>query len=148
MSTSDTITWQVREAFQTALSEISVANGYRTDIGLNVHLEPEDVAEDDASILISMTDIQANSDLSISRRQRTASIDIEAAVPSDWSNASKTIDAALDDIEQAITKSRDTCLAPVGVSRITLNNADMPPLADDSTTAIGTWHLEITYIRK
>lgn len=138
------ITWKIIQAFVTALQDIAIANGYQTDLGTEVQDEPASVPDDSPSLLVAMTDIQANSDLTISERQREATVQIEASIPTDYSNARQNAHTALADVERALI--RQTCLAPAGVRSVRLGSANITPLEDGSRAILATWTVDIKYV--
>lgn len=140
------ITWDVISAIKTALEDITVANGYQTNAGAAVSLERLDVQDDATSMLVTMEDLVANSDLTLSQRQRSMTVRIEAAAPANDTTAMETAHKLLDDMERALVDKK-TCLAPAGVSAVRLGNATITPRSDGSEAVVASWSCEITYRR-
>lgn len=140
------ITWDILTAIQTALSDITRANGYASDVGASVVLEPAQVSDTAPGILVTTSDITGNDDPARSTWQRGMTVQIEAHAPATDADGMQTVHGMLDDIEAAM--ARQTCLAPIGVSKAQLSSANITAREDGGGLIIGTWTCDITYRRK
>ena len=110
MSTDTPITWQVVLFLQQRLQAITTAGGYRTDIGTNVFLEKKQFQENDPPfIVVTLVKTQRTGGSNISPLQRTATFQIEAAVPNgvNNTNANQTAHLILADIEEIFSQRAD-----------------------------------------
>lgn len=93
-----TLTWSVLELLRDRLRAITVANGYRTDVGTTVTLEPYQRQPDDGAVLtvVSSDVVPGEADT----RQRRASMEItaEVHVPVEADNAQQAAHRSLADL--------------------------------------------------
>lgn len=92
--------WQVLEATQARLQTITVANGYRTDAGADVRLEPS--ALDAGTRITLYTASTVRPDDARAPGEREVTIIVEAQVPVDLDDAHQLVVAIAEDIEQAL----------------------------------------------
>lgn len=102
------MSWRVQllEAVQTCLQRISQANGYATDAGALVTLEPAPVVAEDGNEFVAVVwNRQARaSDPALTRTHRLTELQIIAKVPATLQDAQARVDAISDDIERAMAE--------------------------------------------
>lgn len=95
-------TWAILQTLQARLQEVSVANGYRTDAGLDVRLErSEEVAAVPFLVLYSGSNVWP--DDARTRGEREFTLIVEAHVPVALADAHERVVAITEDIEDALT---------------------------------------------
>lgn len=107
--TSPPITWQLVQVIATRLSEITIANGYRTDIGLSVYTERTQVEQGSGPFaLVTLTKTTRTG--AGPKVQRTATFTVEAAIPTgvDSTNKMETAHALLADLELALNTQAES----------------------------------------
>jgi hypothetical protein len=103
--------WTILQALETALQQITLANGYRTDIGTTVSMEntqdPEDTAEGITLFSLELVRPAIASNHNTAIRDREFTFVIEAATPCNTTNgvvpAHQRMHLIIEDIEQALT---------------------------------------------
>ncbi|HTL15550.1 MAG TPA: hypothetical protein VL251_10735, partial [Thermomonas sp.] len=93
-------TWAILEALQLRLQGITVANGYRTDAGADVRLEPGDVGA--APSITLYTGATTRPEDARTPGERDFTLIVEAQVPVALDAAHATAVALAEDIEQAL----------------------------------------------
>lgn len=92
--------WQILQALQLRLQDITVANGFRTDAGADVRLERTQETPDGAYLtLYSGSKLRPDG---ASKNEREFSLVVEAVVPVALTNAHQLIVAITEDIEDAL----------------------------------------------
>ena len=137
----DVTPWQILTAVAGQLADITKANGYNTDIGLNSGAEPKQVDQNQPNVLVVTT--QVDKVAGKAQRQRDFAGSIEAAVPADYSNAMQMANEIIDDIDKCMRKS--TCAAPVGVTSIDIATATILNQPDGIASIIAAWSFTATY---
>ncbi|GAB3335299.1 hypothetical protein [Marilutibacter aestuarii] len=94
------IPWAILQAIQARLQVISIANGYHTDAGEDVRIEPSKTDSDAPLITIYSGSIVGDNERV--RGQREFALIIEAQVPVGFDNAHALVVAMTDDIEAAL----------------------------------------------
>lgn len=91
-------------AIATALSGISITNGYNTDAGTRVTREPAPVVGDEAGEFIAVVwgKQTTATDRNLARTHRYTVVQIVAKVPARLDEAQAKLDAITDDIEKAM----------------------------------------------
>lgn len=89
----------IRQALQLRLQGITIANGYRTDAGADVRLEPSSLAAGTRITLYSGGTTRTDGG---NANEREFTLIVEAVVPTDLENAAALVDAIAEDIEQAL----------------------------------------------
>lgn len=97
---------QLLLAVQTCLQRITKADGYATDAGATVTLEPGPVVGDDCTEFVAVVwSRQARaSDPAMVRTHRLTELQIIAKVPASLQDAQARVDAITDDIERAMAE--------------------------------------------
>jgi len=103
--------WLILQALESALQRITIANGYRTDIGITVSLEntqdPEDTSEGITLFTLDLTRPENPNNHNTAIRDRELMFVIEAATPINTDNgvvrAHQRMHEIIEDIEQALT---------------------------------------------
>lgn len=102
------MSWRVQllEAVQTCLQRISQANGYATDAGALVTLEPAPVVAEDGNEFVAVVWNRQTraSDPALIRMYRLTELQIIAKVPATLQDAQARVDAIADDIERAMAE--------------------------------------------
>ena len=95
---------QLLGAVETGLKRIQKANGFHTDAGLAVTLEPTPEKEDEAEQFVTAvwTSQARASDVALLRTHRLTTFRVVAKVPADMDDAQEHLDELLDDIERAM----------------------------------------------
>lgn len=95
------------DAFVACLGRIQVADGYNTDAGSAVTLEPAPMlASDSAFITPVWARQQRASDPALVRTHRLTTVDVMAKVPAQLANAQEVLDAIVADIERAMDEQQ------------------------------------------
>jgi hypothetical protein len=90
------------KAMQVCLQSVQVANGYHTDAGRFVTLEPRQIPESQSALIaLAMDSRDRATDNAVSRTHRQVTVMVVAKVAADRSNAQESLHALIDDIEQA-----------------------------------------------
>lgn len=129
---ADPITFQVLAAVQTVLGAIQVANGYYTDAGLSVELEPVQARDlVDPLIVVSVAGFIRPAEAAMANVARGMSIRIAALVPVTLTDAELRLHEILDDIDRAMADQQaafpERCSFPKFVSATRLQPADGLP---------------------
>lgn len=124
------------EAVRDCLARIQVADGYNTDAGSAMTLEPApQLASDAAFITVVWSRQQRATDAAVVRTHRLTTIDVVAKVPAQLGDAQEILDAIVADIEQAMADQQYRY--PVGYEFPKYQSAE--PLAANVTAGwIGT----------
>lgn len=93
--------WQILEALQARLQGIAVANGYRTDAGADVRLEPSSEALAAPRITLYTASMVRSGEPRASG-EREFTIIVECAVPVSLDNAHALVVAIAEDVEQSL----------------------------------------------
>lgn len=101
---ADPITWTVLESVKTRLASITLGNGYRTNAGLTVTLEPEQIPEgaDDSVLAVVLDSLQKPEDPALRRIGRSAVIAIYAKLACEMDDRQRRLHDILADIDQAM----------------------------------------------
>lgn len=94
--------WQILLATADRLRTISVANGYRTDVGADVRTEPSRFEPEDGPRITLYTGGVVRPDDARSRGEREFGFVVEALMPVALANAQELVTAAAEDIEDAL----------------------------------------------
>lgn len=94
--------WQILVALQAQLQTILIANGFRTDAGADVRLEPSQFESTDAPRITLYSIGMAHDGDPNNRGQRAFTLVIEAVVSTTLEAPHATIVALSEDIEQAL----------------------------------------------
>lgn len=97
------ITTQIRAALATRLSTILVANGYRSDAGLDVREEPSQFLADSQPRITVYPGAKGRPEDAGSKREREFSVVVEGMVPFTQGAPLTAIEAVEDDIELALS---------------------------------------------
>ncbi|AZR24374.1 hypothetical protein NX81_021300 [Xanthomonas vasicola] len=93
----------LRAAVGSCLQRISVANGYQTDAGASLTLEPGQVDEDANAVLtVLVAKQQRASESALTRTHRLTTVLIVAKTPAPLDTAQTQLDALVADIELAM----------------------------------------------
>jgi len=114
MADSDPVTWRLALAIQSLLQTITKANGYRTDIGLNVLVEDDQSDSKLETVLPVVIDVnksQRTAQQGVNSRQRGIDFTIESGTVASLANAKQLAHQILADIEKAMDRQ-----APVSSS--------------------------------
>lgn len=103
MADTDPRSWRLLLAMQVALQRISRANGYYTDAGLHVTLEPRQLLADDEAVALAlaMGAAQRSDDQSAVRGSKVVNIVVFAKVAADADGSQLLLHQLLDDIDRA-----------------------------------------------
>lgn len=96
------IPWQILLALQTQLQTILIANGYRTDAGADVRLEPSQFDSTDAPRLTLYSIGMVHDGDPRNRGERAFTLVIEGVVSAALENPHQTILNLSEDLEQAL----------------------------------------------
>ena len=100
---ADPLSWQLLEAVQEALEQILKANGYRTDAGAAVTLEPGQVLDDATEFLAVVLDsMNASLNPALRVSGRAVVVAIIAKVPTELDDAQLRLHEILEDVELAM----------------------------------------------
>jgi len=106
---------RLRSAMAGCLRRISKANGYQTDAGLAVTLEPGQVNDETASVVAVVIAAQARaSDLAVRDTHRLTTVGVVAKVPAQQGNAQAALDAIVDDVERCMRDQQSRF--PLGIA--------------------------------
>lgn len=99
----------MREAVRDCLQRIQIADGYATDAGDTVVLEPAPVASEDKTAFITVVwSRQQRPDTdAVLRTHRLTTIDVVAKVPASVEDAQTKLDDIVSDIERAMEKDQN-----------------------------------------
>lgn len=102
------------EAYETVLKRITVANGFNTDAGDSVTIEPmpEQEADADAYVAAVWMRQERASDTALQRTHRLTTVHVYAKVPAELEDAQEQLDLLVDDIEAAFQRQQG--LFPTG----------------------------------
>jgi len=93
----------LRAAVGSCLQRISVANGYQTDAGASLTLEPGQVDEDANAVLtVLVAKQQRASESALTRTHRLTTLVVVVKAPAPLDTAQARLDALVADIEQAM----------------------------------------------
>ena len=93
----------LRAAVGSCLQRISVANGYQTDAGASLTLEPGQVDEDANAVLtVLVAKQQRASESALTRTHRLTTLVVVVKAPAPLDTAQALLDALVADIEQAM----------------------------------------------
>lgn len=92
-------TLAIRQALQARLQGITVANGYRTDAGADVRLEPSSLPIAPRITIYSGGTTRSDGG---NPHEREFTLVVEAVVPTDIDDAAALVDGIAEDIEQAL----------------------------------------------
>ncbi|MGV7185704.1 hypothetical protein [Xanthomonas axonopodis] len=93
----------LRAAVGSCLQRISVANGYQTDAGASLTMEPGQVDEDANAVLtVLVAKQQRASESALTRTHRLTTVVIVAKAPAPLDTAQAQLDALVADIEAAM----------------------------------------------
>ncbi|ASK91874.1 MULTISPECIES: Clp protease/crotonase-like domain-containing protein [Xanthomonas] len=93
----------LRAAVRDCLAQITVANGYATDAGLAVTLEPGQVGDETLAVLAPLVTRQERaSEQSQARTHRLTTLAVLAKVPADLGEAQARLDDLIADVERAM----------------------------------------------
>lgn len=99
---ADPTSWILIKAFETCLKRIKVADGFFTDAGNHVVLEPRQAPETDGVLLVPMIESRARAtDPAVLRTHRLATVTVIAKLGDVRADAQQRLQELLDDIEQA-----------------------------------------------
>lgn len=135
------------DAIVTRMSQISVANGYETDIGLRVYRGARKVDEDLApcAVLIEGAD---KVEMSASKHKASAKINqsylLHAYVPCDLMNPNVAAHKAIRDFKKAIFHDGTTMNGQV-VS-VTFKGRDIGPRVDGVAIVLAQIEIEVSYV--
>ena len=117
------ITWRALEALAALLSTVLVANGYRTDMGANVTLEPYQQQQDSGPRLVIVAGtIETVQEKSTPRRtQSEMPITFEYQLPADFEDAQLQAHRGRADLKQALTSA--SAALPKGCSAFRIESA-------------------------
>jgi CTP:molybdopterin cytidylyltransferase MocA len=101
MASTTPRTWAIKQALQSRLQQILVANDYRTDAGADVRLEKSQLPATDAPRITIFSGTNAGKGRA-QRNQREFAMVVEATVPVTLENAAFLTDAIAEDIEDAL----------------------------------------------
>lgn len=100
---ADPTAWTLLQCFQTCLARIQSADGYFTDAGDHVALEPQQAPEDGAPLLVPMIESRARaSNDAVVRTHRLVTVVVIAKVGDARDDAQQRLQELLDDVEQAM----------------------------------------------
>lgn len=105
------IAWALLEALQTQLRTVRKANGFRTDAGRDVRLEPAQFEADAAPRITLYALTTVRPDDARGEGEREVTLVVEALVPVRFDNAQARIVETMADIEQALNGLRLPTLA-------------------------------------
>lgn len=97
--------WTLLTAFQTCLQRIKVADGYYTDAGLHVTLEPHQIPQSDGmAIAPAIETLAIASDAAVARSKRLATVVVICKLGSVRSDAQERLHELMDDIQHAFAQ--------------------------------------------
>ncbi len=100
---SSPLSWQLLEAVRTCLTRITPGNGYRTNAGATVELEPGQVRDDqDEFLAVVLEGMSAPLNPALRAIGRAVTVAIIAKVPSDRDNAQLRLHEIIEDVERAM----------------------------------------------
>lgn len=114
MGNATPITWQLIDALKQRLQGITVANGYRTDIGTDVTTERVQWGDGAAHLAIFTLGIKKGDGDNATRRVRTLTLSIEPSVPTTVQADGST--DAQQRMHQIIADVEDALVAPDAVT--------------------------------
>ncbi|MBV6799749.1 hypothetical protein [Xanthomonas euvesicatoria] len=98
---------QLRAAVGSCLQRISVANGYQTDAGASLTLEPGQVDEDANAVLtVLVAKQQRASESALTRTHRLTTLVVVVKAPAPLDTAQARLDALVADIELAMANQQ------------------------------------------
>jgi hypothetical protein len=117
--TGEPVTWQLIKLIQYRLEQISVVNGYRTDIGASVLIE--DTQTDERELPYCVIDVSKSTLTrgSAPQRQRTMSFEIEVGISATQDDAKQEAHKVLADLEHAMSISTLTPVAGIRFAQLT-----------------------------
>ncbi|MCC4618256.1 MULTISPECIES: hypothetical protein [Xanthomonas] len=105
---------QLRAAIGACVQRITKANGFSTDVGLALTLEPGQVDADEAAVLtVLVTKQQRASQPALVRTHRLTTVVVVVKVPAALDAAQAALDAAISDVEAAMADQQQRY--PVGI---------------------------------
>lgn len=126
-----TKTWDLLNAFKTALESINIAADYYTDAGNNVTLEPSQIPQGvDPVITVVLDGLQRSEDPAMRGMTRAylATVLVGARVPTTQTDAQQVLHQLLDDIHRALFDRRD--VFPAGTQYPRFVEAQVIPPAE------------------
>ncbi|WP_258078206.1 hypothetical protein [Xanthomonas arboricola] len=104
----------MRAAIGACVQRITKANGFSTDVGLALTLEPGQVDADEAAVLtVLVTKQQRASQPALVRTHRLTTVVVVVKVPAALDAAQAALDAAISDVEAAMADQQQRY--PVGI---------------------------------
>lgn len=96
-------TWLTLGDFKTCLEQIQVANGFHTDAGAHVSLEPSQIPEDQGALIaVVLEGLLKAAEPAVARTHRLATVVLVAKVSTAANNAQLRLHQLVHDIETAM----------------------------------------------
>jgi hypothetical protein len=130
-----TPSWELLKALQTRLAVITTANGYRTNLGGRVLLEPAQLTDDDAAICIIAGEMPIKTEGRLVREGELA-LTIEISLPAGDSNAQQTAHAGLADVLDALPKNQRVLQLPSGNRGLVIEGRSIQPRDPGATRTV------------
>ena len=126
---SDPRTWQLLQGVQACLEQIKVADGYMTDAGDHVTLEPAQEPDEGSSVVaVVLEALQRPTNPAMRQIGRAVTVLILAKVSTAADNAQLMLHSILDDVDKAI--SAKTVKFPPQITYPIFADARAVPVAD------------------
>lgn len=127
---ADPLSYQLLQAFEDCLERITVANGYHTNAGETVKLEPGQI-RDDASEFVSVvfTGGKRPTDPALARTGREIAIAVVAKVPVTQADSELQLHRILEDVDRAMLNQQSRFPAGVDFPRYFATERIAPPEA-------------------
>ena len=127
------LTLQIVQRIAELLAEVTVANGWRTDIGLHVSTEPVQLDDDQAlGAVVYLAGIRPADKSTTAQPERSLEVVVDAYVGVGLDNAQALQHAVYDDVERCFSGLR---LSVPGALPLTVGAANFIPRSDDMATA-------------
>lgn len=139
---AEPLTWQAMQLISTELAVIRKAAGYHTDVGQRVLLEPIQVEDDAACVLVGMRDLRVTELASRLRQQEFTAV-VEAVAPATQLDAEAQAHRAIADVLRVFPSSPRDIVLPGGAGHIAAEAADVLQRRDGGGAVIGQVRLNV-----
>lgn len=126
---AEPLTWQLLKAVETCLQAITKANGYDTDAGQHVTLEPGQLPDTvPLAVAVAIQRIGVPTDAAVSRTHNLVELAVIIKVPATATTAQVVLHRAISDVRRAMA-NRQTQFLP-GLQHPVFDGAEVIPPAD------------------
>lgn len=139
---AEPLTWQAIQFIGAELAVVRKAAGYHTDAGQRVLLEPVQVEDDSACLLVGMRDLRLT-EVATRLRQHEFTVVVEAVTPASVLDAEAQAHRAIADVLRVFPSSPRDVVLPGGSGHIAAEAADVLQRRDGVGAAVGQVRLNV-----